>query len=265
MRCDSLAWACALLYGNNVYSFRGIRKHFPSRMEVAYAGNSWVAAVLMHDDLYMDKLHWEETEMYMSSDWDDEYALYLDGHEDDARVLSRVEWASDRAEWSQLTEYLTSMCEDVQSLAAFLREHPVDGVYVESDHAWVDLDDVVAYCPNCQTPTDEVLTGWKPGEAPPTPHVATDECEVCDAACGSTQCLFDKEGKWRPLAQCPSCREVIVLFSSPEEGTYTSFCHAPGQPMPKLPRKPLTWPPGAPYPPRRGFAGEPFDVPPYEK
>jgi hypothetical protein len=269
MRCDSLAWARAVRLGKHLYGFKGLNNDLGNGLGAVYLKLDPVTRQLISNEKYMETLYEAEVGIYMSDDWaadwrevceqqnprlwkekKKDYTKRVDDKFNDASA--RYRWASDRVDFSEMVDWVQSMVTDNTSFAHFLREHPVDSIYSENLESWMSIDDIVGFCPSC----DNILT--EEDVAPiavdeDKKHVYASQLISCfcegDLA-DKMWCNFDHDLRPRVVVDC-GCGFIGAMDDI--EGTWTERFG-----------KPIDWPPNAPYPPRRGFAGDPMDVPFYE-
>ncbi len=274
-RLDRWGWARAVLAEKAYFGLKGIAR--PSMQDFVQARRRreehvpWVEFILTSDERYVEDLQLKEAEYMCKStdyqeDWEEhvKHAVHGEGHcphsenEEEreayekayARLLNdenkKWQWAWERIDWDWTREQIEFMVDCVEGVWHLLLEHPVEEVYQASSESWLDIEDVVAFCPGCcepMTASDAQKVSSK------TPHPFTEEDHECfDGPNGfeGDVCFFDDHAMPRTYFECPSCGASDFWDS-------------------RLDKKPPNWPPGAPWPPRRGFAGEPMDVPFYEK
>lgn len=82
---------------------------------------------------------------------------------------------------------------------------------------------------------------------------------------------MDARGEWVELEdiagycdECEGAMDDTCLFTVEGVAVYQCLCGAEVVMVDRDWKRPLAWPPGAPWPPRRSFAGEPLDVHPEE-
>lgn len=267
MRCDSLAWARALRFGQHLYGFEGIDRDLGNGHGSVYLKLDSLARQLISSERYMQTLHEGEVAQYMSEDWDDIWrercefknprlwkerkkAWTARVNEDFEDENLRHQWAARYVDFDQLVDFVVEMTSNNESLAAFLRDHPVNAVYDSRSNRWVDLTAIVGFCPECESLMlpDDLVTARSDVQ----PHVFTREECPCEHIVSSMMCNFDHHASPRSMVICPNC-DFAAATDNIEETWAERFSI------------PLEWPPNAPYPPRRGFAGEPLDVPFYEE
>ncbi len=271
MRCDSLAWARAVRLGAHRYAFRGLKPDLGNGMASVYMKMDPVVRQLVSCEKYMDDLRQAEVDQYMSADWDDEWRsnceAFLPRLWKEAKKVytarvnklfnnssARFNWADDRVEFDQMVEYVEEMVSNNDVFADFLRKHPVVAIYHDAMETWIDIDEILGFCPDCNTvllradmqkpAIDVTLHPYAPASVEcPCPHPDLP---------GHMICAYDTASRLRDVVVCRDCdfADAIDSLEQPWEDRYD---------------RPLTWPPCAPYPPRRDFAGGPLDVPPYEE
>lgn len=225
----------------------------------------------------MDKAREDEATAYMDSDWDEQWhdacvaAIEKKGpneeddkEEFDALVKERFDdkqeremWATDYVEWDCVVDNLKTMCEDIDGIDWFLKDHPVEDVQANGSEGEVhSLTDVAGYCFECNEPqtwkslTKHTFLMEGSSDVAP-PHKFSPLCDTCEVDRGD--CAYDPDGDPRMFYFCNYCGDIGPVQSFPGE----VHIH------PKNPQ-PFNWPPGAPWPPRRTFAGTPDEVPPWE-
>lgn len=257
-RCDRLAWARAILSDKHWWCYRGITK--PETSTIRWHNNKRVpstpknkaAATICDDTSYMEYLAGQEVKYQVEDDvygdeWEEHVrdATHRDGccpnskdpqerKEYKERFKKRLDdadakhqWLWDRLDWDVLRDWTVQECERWEFFQEFLGKHPVYGLITTYDeHRFIELEDVVGFCPKCDNPgTKEDLSYSNGGDS-----------------------LYDH--LW--MFCCPACREKFVVDECEEDRFIEEHGH------------PFNWPPGAPYPPRRGFLGEPMEAPPWE-
>jgi len=277
-RLTSTTWARVIKDQLYVLDYEGIARFNPLR---AKHRQITLSQILIHDEAYMDRLCESEVAYLMSDtdyqeDWEEhvEWHVHRKGccpHEDAedyeaayqkmlADDCAREEFFRERVEWQWLRDTVTEWADnDLERIAAFVREHPVTAVWEQRNEEWINIDDVLAFCPDCGEPVSRYE-----GELSPfvEPHefqrhhalYSPGPCAICDShdALGEHMaCFYDKDENMRPLLCCPDCS-----FRFTTDDLDGSFVENFG--------RPATWPRDAPYPPRRGFLGEPMDVVPWE-
>ncbi len=185
-RCDSLAWVCAVQADEVWWVYQGIERprravQQPSRY---MSGHStylpYLARTLIHDERYMERLAQEQVDFWMSEGcYDDEWEdrCRQKAHREgncpccpdqlatyEAEVKTRLkdeakkrQWLSeDCFDWEMIQDDIRAMCEDDDSLLAFLKEHPIIGamvpLYGDNTYDYLNLEDVVGHCPSCNQP-----------------------------------------------------------------------------------------------------------------
>lgn len=277
---DRWSWAQAILNADLWFGYRNIRGLGMRDMRQRHATESRLAFMLRYDEAYISHLieliatDYAEEEDYRD-DWEDFVRSQIHGegccpHEDeDAQhayqtayekkvndSFQRRSWAYQRVDVDQVIEDLRDSLGDAEGIAFFLEQHPVSEVWQAHTSQWVDIEDVWGYCPGCDEPqTVEAFTIVPPVNCAPHPHQV--DCRVCDAGEGLALCAYDTQGNVRPRFQCPGCLHTGEYTDDLDDALTETFTERHG--------RPFAWPPGAPYPPRRGFAGEPLEIPPWER
>lgn len=268
-------WAQAVYAGTLSWGYEGINKISQS----PGWGNTRLGPLfdtLVSDEGYMDKLRDLEAAYYTSSEADDEWReycvsrtvkenLYDEGTEDFKEDVQRRfddssernGWAYDMVDWDWLADIVKTLTDEVDEIAYFLKEHPVDKVQApRRDNDIIDIDKVAGYCTDCAMPiTAEDLA--------PHPAIVSEEilahaydaeCGFCDA--GHFNCYFDAGAKPRVFYRCPYCSSDCA----PVEPLNGEHLYAD-----RNNSRPFYWPPGADWPPRRTFTGSPDEDPPWEE
>lgn len=275
-RLDRLGWAHAIASDKNIWGFQGI-----SRLDAKdrrYREYNSLTASLLSSQSYIDNLQYTEIKSIIASgDWNDEWREYVkrrvhvwdqcpNGTKEERHAYGAAfrkliknedkkwEWASERIDWEWLKDQILCMTEqNPEGVACVLKAHPVDEVWQSSNERWIDLSDVTVFCPECAEPMDGCNRNAPEGVEP---HPFAYSNSGCDCAYSAElgehmTCLFNRAGEPRPRFQCPGCGHKAALDSLEDSFTYHYG-------------RPSDWPPGAPYPPRRSFVGEPMDVPPWQ-
>ena len=275
-------WAKAIMADKLLWGFKGIQRLSPQ--EDRLRKHNCLTASLLASQAYLDDLQSQEVDDIVSdSDYDREWRNHVKwaihrgdrcphGSREERHAFGAAfrkmikddskkrDWAYERVDYEWIKDQILNMTEqDVEGIEYFLEKHPVDEVWQASTNRWLDLDDVKAFCPDCDEPVDAVMDGFPDGLESHQYYGrlsrgGSTACALCTehSELGEHMaCLFDYRGKPRRRFRCPSCSYTDALDSI--EG---SFLVRYGRPS--------DWPPGAPYPPRRGFLGEPMDVPPWQ-
>lgn len=260
-RVDRLTWAYAILNDELWWTYAGVSD--PDYDTLRYRGRqptrNKLAATLLGSEQYMENLFEAELDYQVKDgvyddEWEDhcrdvahregrcphasekEKAQYETFFKDILENENRrEEWYRRRMndDWDWLQDHVLNTASDVYGILHHLKEHPVDGclaVWNNEKFAMYTLDEIVGYCPECNQPaTEEHIRPI----APPYP---TNED-------GEAQFLY-------PTLDCKCCGAETPLDD--EEFLRTH-------------KRPFEWPPGAPWPPRRGFLGEPMEASPWEE
>jgi len=285
-RLDRLGWAKAILHGNT-WSFKGISRINPRKgivhtnPRIKKSEHNVLTRSMLACEAFMDAQQNQEIKYIMNSiehaaDWKEFVRDHIHdsykcphGTKEQRRAYGTAfrkyikdeqkkwEWASNLTEWDWVAENIIETTNDLEGIAHWLKEHPVEEVYQFSHEKWIDISDVLVFCPECDEPMEKrnVLIEMPTGGI--SKHVYGSEdgdyCFDCKdhSDLGDMLCFFDLMGSPRKRCYCPNCGHIAALDSL--EGSFIERNHCPPD-----------WPPGAPYPPRRGFLGEPMDVPPWQ-
>jgi hypothetical protein len=279
-RLTSTSWARVIKDQLYVLDYKGIKRFEPYRTP---SMQPTLAQILIHDERYMDGLQEAEVDSLMADEESqDDWIAHVDWHVHrkgscpHGTILQQEAYATafremrtddcdreaffrDRVDWNDLRAWVTDWATNsVECIASFLREHPVEAVYQQRNEEWIFIEEVLAFCPDCGEPIAELRDEYNA----PVEHLweeagalySPGPCAICDGneSLGENMgCLYDLEGNLRPLFCCPDCS--FQFTTDDLDGTFVENYG-----------RPATWPRDAPYPPRRGFLGEPMDVVPWE-
>jgi hypothetical protein len=275
-------WAKAIQADKLLWGFKGIQHLSPK--EDRLRKYNCLTASLLASQSYLDDLQNDEVDYIIhDADYDREWRDHVkwaihrgdrcphgsreERHAYGAAFRKTIKdesekrnWAYVRVDYEWIKELVLGMTEqDVEGIEIFLKKHPVEEVWQASTGRWVDLTDVVVFCPECDEPIEDIEQDYPAelgshrygGQLSLSGFVACALCAEHPELGEHMACLFNHRGEPRKRFRCPSCSHTGALDAI--EG---SFLVRYGRPP--------DWPPGAPYPPRRGFLGEPMDVPPWQ-
>ena len=279
-RLTSTSWAPVIRDNLYVLDYKGIRRFEPYRSP---GQEPTLGMVLTHDNEYMEHLHELEVNCCMEDeDGQDAWIVNVGWHTHrDGRCPHGTEleretyehaykkmltdedqrrrYFEERVDWQWLQDTVTAWTEEsLTCIAEFLKEHPVEAVYQRRNEEWIDIGDVLAFCPDCGEP----IAGLWDDYDVPVEHTWQQQkglyspgpsklCEGSESLGEYMGCLYDPQGNLRPLFCCPDCG--FQFTTDDLDGTFVEHYG-----------RPATWPRDAPYPPRRGFLGEAMDVVPWE-
>ena len=252
------SWALAIMGETLTWGFVGIRA---STAHGNRRQTKKLHEVLLADESYCNKLVEDEVSCYMSSDWIDEWQEHCAGDLDKFKdVNKRYEWAYGYVEFEHISDMVKMWCDDVDWVKDFLKAHPIESVEGNGwDRSKYDFDEVRGFCRECGEPqvAEDVTTLMSLEEVDsadkPPPHPYAADCQEIGCVEANVGCLYNHDGSALRLGyRCSYCGDVdpLVLYGNEDPGNR---------------HPPFNWPPGAPWPPRRGFLGEPMEMPPWEE
>lgn len=273
-------------------AFQGIAR--PRIETLLAAKTNQLITSLKHDERFMAELLDADVEYYATSEdhreaWEEfvRDAIHTTGccpHENAETHAAtyqksvndkskRLAWAHEcaRVDGSNRNIEFLQQYEARESVAFFLKDHPVVAVYCNERREWIGLDKVCGFCPVCSTPVTE--TGPFTVPAGLERHAFCMDCTECAESFGTRHrrltdwtdrahyrshgsggyrprdlpvpsCYFDKGGQARKGFLCVSCEFIGAL-----DGMDGDFA--------KLYKRPFDWPPGADFPVYADFAGNP--------
>lgn len=274
MRVDPLSWARAVHSGTLKFEFRGIQRWHDQAQRNPF--NKWPAVVrmLISDEQYMDGLRQAEVDYKVKSgEWDEDWETFCRNEvhdhlccpngsdEEKAQYERRFEklfrdpnakekWADDGVDFDDLADQVKNDFDAPESIMYFLKEYPIESV-AGPFGMWRDIDDVVGFCPDCDEPLTKEHVGRVDTLEKGNDTVQRHRFGSARCDCGDHQhlnCLFDRSRNFREVFKCCHCGKIDALDSL--EGTFEERW-----------QKPFHWPPGAMYPPNRGFAGQHLALP----
>lgn len=184
-RLDRLAWARAVLSDMHWWVYDGIDRPKPDRRRRSiYSTKTAFVYTVFTDDHYLDARRNEEIAYYIKDNiYYDEWEAYCkdkahrarycphsgDPEEQAAYYANLTTMLKDQGkywefvaerffDWDSLTDAEDDYLSTEEGVAQFLKEHPVIGVMVGSDdQGWeyIDLAEVVFFCPDCDTPNTD--------------------------------------------------------------------------------------------------------------
>jgi len=271
-RLDRYSIAKAILADELRWRYKGIADYTVPLMRGIKALNA-LAASLIADSNYMERLANAEVEYYLSKDYDSEWreACEYKAHDHNGcptgtarqkeayaanveRLFNdedaRARWAYDLVDYDWLRDNIQGCATDVRWVASFLKAHPIEGVMIRGGE-YLGLDEVVGFC-TCSEPLDETCREVFSHGPDVKPHGFRPGCKECDLdnTDGAT-CGFGPDALPRTFITCPRC-DTTWAIDELEVSTLSQF------------GRPFKWFPGAPYPPRRTFDLLPADAPPEE-
>jgi hypothetical protein len=274
MRVDRRCWARAVHQDMSWWGFKGIHKPSGHVLRHFDASKSVHAQIVLADEHYMETLNYEEAKYIAASvDWAEDWHAYAErrlhraeccphGSPEEQQAFAdalqrmltnedeRFTWACEVVDGNWTRDTVEHHFQDEESIFYFLKEHPVDSVWLKERQEWQSLDNVIGFCPSCNEPLLEINL-WN--LAGVSRHAFNPECDVDVCVNSHARCLFDERRVPRAVFECAGCLWVDATEDVEGDETFLSK-HG----------RPFNWPPGAPYPPRRSFSGYPMDVPPHE-
>lgn len=247
VRIDLLSWAIAVHKDILWWCFEGIQ-HPSSDLFRRHRGKNInkIAETLCSDCHYMDDLATQEVDYCLTDDcYRDEWEEHVKSR---VHTDSRCPHSPSKKEREAYTEELKKMREDEDAKRKWLWRTMFewDLIRDQVENMVADEEGIMYFL------KEHPVSGAMIDRGGEYAFRALDDIVGYCPECGSPATKDDiGPGKelWLEF-QCDSCGAIMDIDDPALGG--------------KDCKRPFDWPPGAPFPPRQGFDGTPFDVPPWE-